>query len=196
MPVRRWSLLHGRRPKGALRTYSKGLATLVAPKGVRVNMIIPGFIETSGARKMMDEFQKRAGITVEEARESIMNMIGGVPRGRPGTREEVAELAAFLVSDCAGFIVGAEHLVDVDCPEAPNTPALAGVAITAASRGTNERCAATSSLRYPKTSSGGRFLGPLGETICRALNVTAHQHLSGSRISAQYGVGNPAMVVI
>lgn len=98
--------------KGALRTYSKGLATLVAPKGVRVNMITPGFIETSGARKMMGEFQKQAGITAVQARESIMNMIGGIPLGRPGTPEEVAEVAAFLASDCAGFIVGAEHLVD------------------------------------------------------------------------------------
>jgi len=98
--------------KGALRTYSKGLATLVAPKGVRVNMITPGFIETSGAKKMMDEFQKQSGITAAQARESIMKMIGGIPLGRPGTPEEVAELAAFLVSDCASFIVGAEHLVD------------------------------------------------------------------------------------
>jgi len=98
--------------KGALRTYSKGLATQVAPKGVRVNMISPGFIETSGARKMMDELQAHAGISVDEARESIMRMIGGVPLGRPGTPEEIAELTAFLVSDRAGFVVGAEIFVD------------------------------------------------------------------------------------
>ena len=36
--------------KGALSTYSKGLAKGVAPKGVRVTMISPGFIETSGAQ--------------------------------------------------------------------------------------------------------------------------------------------------
>src|SRR5437899_10420314 len=35
--------------KGALNTYNKGLANEVGPKGVRVNMISPGFIETSGA---------------------------------------------------------------------------------------------------------------------------------------------------
>ncbi|PYE25459.1 short subunit dehydrogenase [Paraburkholderia silvatlantica] len=78
--------------EGALRTYSKGLATLVAPKGVRVNMITPGFIETSGARKMMDEFQKQSGMNAGQARESIMNMIGGVPLGRPGMPEEVSEV--------------------------------------------------------------------------------------------------------
>jgi NAD(P)-dependent dehydrogenase (short-subunit alcohol dehydrogenase family) len=39
--------------KGALNTYSKGLANEVGPKGVRVNMISPGFIETSGAHGMI-----------------------------------------------------------------------------------------------------------------------------------------------
>ena len=39
--------------KGALNTYNKGLANEVGPKGVRVNMISPGFIETSGAHGMI-----------------------------------------------------------------------------------------------------------------------------------------------
>jgi hypothetical protein len=42
-----------------LSTYSKGLAKGVAPKGVRVTMISPGFIETSGAHRMIADICKR-----------------------------------------------------------------------------------------------------------------------------------------
>ena len=48
--------------KGALTTYSKGLAKGVAPKGVRVTMISPGFIETSGAQGMIEDISKGSGI--------------------------------------------------------------------------------------------------------------------------------------
>ncbi len=48
--------------KGALSTYSKGLANEVGPRGVRVNMISPGFIETSGARGMIVAVAKSRGI--------------------------------------------------------------------------------------------------------------------------------------
>ena len=44
--------------KGALSTYSKGLAKAVASKGVRVTMISPGFIETSGAHGMIVDISK------------------------------------------------------------------------------------------------------------------------------------------
>jgi len=46
--------------KGALNTYSKGLANEVGPKGVRVNMISPGFIETSGAHGMIVQLSRAA----------------------------------------------------------------------------------------------------------------------------------------
>lgn len=85
--------------KAALRNYSKGLSKSVASNNVRVNMVSPGFIETSGAKKMIAEFQKNSGILEEVARKQIMNMIGGVPLGRTGKPEEVAELVAFLASD-------------------------------------------------------------------------------------------------
>src|SRR5258707_12043263 len=45
--------------KGALNTYSKGLANEVGPKGVRVNIISPGFIETSGAHGMIVQLAQR-----------------------------------------------------------------------------------------------------------------------------------------
>jgi NAD(P)-dependent dehydrogenase (short-subunit alcohol dehydrogenase family) len=98
--------------KGALGTYSKGLARGVANSGVRVTMVSPGFIETSGAHGMIMDISKGAGVSEEAARQKIMDMLGGIPIGRPGTPEEVAELVCFLASDRAGFVVGADYLLD------------------------------------------------------------------------------------
>ena len=98
--------------KGALDTYSKGLANEVGPKGVRVNRISPGFIETSGAHGMIVQLAKSRGIAEDAARQQIMNMIGGIPVGRPGRPEEVAELVAFLASDRAASIHGADYIID------------------------------------------------------------------------------------
>src|SRR5580692_6555252 len=98
--------------KGALSTYSKGLARGVAKDGVRVTMISPGFIETSGAHGLIMDIAKGTGISEEAARQQIMDMLGGIPVGRPGTPEEVAELACFLASDRAGFVVGADYILD------------------------------------------------------------------------------------
>jgi NAD(P)-dependent dehydrogenase (short-subunit alcohol dehydrogenase family) len=98
--------------KGALRTYSKGLANEVGPKGVRINMISPGFIETSGAHGMIVQLARSSGISEDAARQQIVNMIGGIPIGRPGRPEEVAELVAFLVSDRAASIHGTDYIID------------------------------------------------------------------------------------
>jgi NAD(P)-dependent dehydrogenase (short-subunit alcohol dehydrogenase family) len=98
--------------KGALSTYSKGLAKAVAPKGVRVTMISPGFIETSGAHGMIVDIAQGSGISEDAARQRIMDMLGGIPIGRPGRPEEVAELVAFLSSDRGAFISGADYIID------------------------------------------------------------------------------------
>jgi NAD(P)-dependent dehydrogenase (short-subunit alcohol dehydrogenase family) len=98
--------------KGALSTYSKGLANEVGPKGVRVNLISPGFIETSGAHGMIMQLAKSDGIDENAARQKIMDLLGGIPLGRPGKPEEVAELAAFLASERAASIHGSDHVID------------------------------------------------------------------------------------
>jgi NAD(P)-dependent dehydrogenase (short-subunit alcohol dehydrogenase family) len=98
--------------KGALSTYSKGLANEVGPKGVRVNMISPGFIETSGAHRMILNLAKSKGIDENAARQEIMDMLGGIPIGRPAEPEEVAELVAFLASNRAASVHGADYVID------------------------------------------------------------------------------------
>ncbi len=75
-------------------------------------MISPGFIETSGAHGMIVQLSQSSGISEDAARRQIMNMIGGIPIGRPGQPEEVAELVAFLASDRAASIHGADYIID------------------------------------------------------------------------------------
>jgi NAD(P)-dependent dehydrogenase (short-subunit alcohol dehydrogenase family) len=98
--------------KAALTTYSKGLSKEVGPKGVRVNTIAPGFIETSAAQALIERLSKQSGTDMETARQELMKSLGGIPIGRPGRPEEVAELVAFLVSDRALSINGSEYVID------------------------------------------------------------------------------------
>jgi NAD(P)-dependent dehydrogenase (short-subunit alcohol dehydrogenase family) len=98
--------------KAALTTYSKGLAKEVGPKGVRVNTVAPGFIETEAAHRLVLRLADQRGVDEETARRGLMESLGGIPLGRPGRPEEVAELVAFLVSDRAAFIHGSEYVID------------------------------------------------------------------------------------
>jgi len=98
--------------KAALTTYSKGLSKEVGPKGLRVNSVAPGFIETTAATRLVARLAENAGTTEDVARQSLMDSLGGIPIGRPGRPEEVAELVAFLVSDRAASIHGSEYVID------------------------------------------------------------------------------------
>jgi NAD(P)-dependent dehydrogenase (short-subunit alcohol dehydrogenase family) len=98
--------------KAALTTYSKGLSNEVGPKGIRVNSIAPGFIETSAAQQLIERLSKESGTDTDTARQELMKSLGGIPIGRPGRPEEVAELVAFLVSDRAMSINGSEYVID------------------------------------------------------------------------------------
>jgi NAD(P)-dependent dehydrogenase (short-subunit alcohol dehydrogenase family) len=98
--------------KAALTTYSKAISKELGPKGIRVMAVAPGWIHTTAAQAMIERLAAHGGTDEETARQGIMRALGGIPIGRPAQPEEVAELVAFLVSDRAPSIHGAEYTID------------------------------------------------------------------------------------
>lgn len=79
--------------KGAIDTFTVGLAQEVAGEGIRVNGVRPGVIDT--------EFHATGGEPDRAAR-----MAPAIPMGRPGTAEEVARAILWLLSDDASYVTG------------------------------------------------------------------------------------------
>ncbi|MBS1854577.1 MAG: SDR family oxidoreductase [Acidobacteria bacterium] len=79
--------------KGALITFTKGLARELAPFGIRVNAVSPGVIDTP--------FHQ-----VFSTPEMIRNFVAGIPMGRTGAPLECATAIAFLASNAAAYITG------------------------------------------------------------------------------------------
>ncbi|MBI2760911.1 MAG: SDR family oxidoreductase [Chloroflexi bacterium] len=88
----------------ALMNFTKGLAAEVGPDGVRVNAINPGPIRTDRIRQMAEQRAKAEGIDPAAA---LSAQARGIPLGRIGEPEEVANVAVFLVSDAASYVHGA-----------------------------------------------------------------------------------------
>jgi NAD(P)-dependent dehydrogenase (short-subunit alcohol dehydrogenase family) len=86
--------------KGAVRLMTKNAALHWGTRGVRVNSLHPGFIETPLSRELWHGTPR------------LTAMIEGTPLGRLGRTEEVAAAVAFLASDDAGFMTGSELYVD------------------------------------------------------------------------------------
>jgi len=84
--------------KAGLIGLTRSLAREVASRGITVNAVAPGYIETA-MTEVLDEKQRAA-------------MIAQIPLGRPGTGQEVAQAVAFLASDAAAYITG--HVLDVN----------------------------------------------------------------------------------
>ncbi len=78
--------------KAGLIGFSKSLAREVASRGITVNVVAPGFIETDMTRALTEE--QRAGI------------LSQVPAGKLGDAQEIASAVAFLASDEAAYITG------------------------------------------------------------------------------------------
>ncbi len=98
--------------KAGLINYSKALSNEVAPKGIRVLTVSPGWIMTDASERMIERISKSSGSTTEEAKQSVMDALGGIPIGRPARPEEVAELVGFLVSPRAAYLTGSQFVID------------------------------------------------------------------------------------
>lgn len=98
--------------KAALRTYSKSISKELGPKGVRVNVVSPGWIMTDGTDIFLKRIQDANGGTLEDARQLVLAGLGGISIGRGAEPYEVAEAIAFLASDRASSIHGSELVVD------------------------------------------------------------------------------------
>lgn len=99
--------------KGALNNFSKSLSKAVADDGILVNTVSPAFIETPLVTDMMEQAAEEQGLTVEEMiQQFLAEKRPHIEVGRPGEIEEVGQLVAFLASEHASFINGANYRVD------------------------------------------------------------------------------------
>ncbi len=90
---------------GLVRT----LARELGPKGIRVNGILPGYIETARVEAILKDRVAREGISRAKA---VEEMVAEIPMGRLGTTEELAQVVMFLASDLSSYVSGA--LIPVD----------------------------------------------------------------------------------
>jgi 3-oxoacyl-[acyl-carrier protein] reductase len=95
--------------RASVSSLAKVLASELAPKGIRVNQLIPGRIYTDRVREIDQDNAIRAGLSVEEQQKRIFATI---PMRRYGAAEEYANAAVFLLSAAASYITGASLQVD------------------------------------------------------------------------------------
>jgi NAD(P)-dependent dehydrogenase (short-subunit alcohol dehydrogenase family) len=91
--------------KAALRSFTRSIAAELVERGIRVNAVSPGPIETPAGFA-------RTGLSKETLDEMIKGFVSQVPMKRIGQPEEIAATVAFLASQDASFITGAEIPVD------------------------------------------------------------------------------------
>ena len=84
--------------KGGIIAFTKSIAKELASRGIRVNAIAPGFIDTEMTRRLSDDVKKA--------------MLEEIPLNRLGNPLDVAKTVLFLVSENSGYITG--HVINVD----------------------------------------------------------------------------------
>jgi len=80
--------------KGAVLAFTKSIAAELAPHGIRVNAVAPGWVRTDMTRDVLDDPAQAA------------SALRPIPLGRAGSPEEIAGPVAFLASDLASFVYG------------------------------------------------------------------------------------------
>jgi len=91
--------------KSALRSFTRSIAAELVDRGIRVNAVSPGPIETPAGFA-------RTGLPKEQIDQFIQDVVAKVPMKRIGQPSEIAGAVAFLASSDASFMTGAEITVD------------------------------------------------------------------------------------
>jgi NAD(P)-dependent dehydrogenase (short-subunit alcohol dehydrogenase family) len=102
--------------KAGVTGLTRTAATEVARKGIRVNAILPGVIETRMTRSLAQSFDPADPAAAWDT------MAASVPMGRFGTVAEIASVVRFLLSDEAGYVTGVGWQVDggwINCETPP-----------------------------------------------------------------------------
>jgi NAD(P)-dependent dehydrogenase (short-subunit alcohol dehydrogenase family) len=97
--------LHYTAAKAALENYSRGLASELAPYGVRVNTVTPGRTATPGGEATREKWAR-----LEPAPGPAAN--NTTPLGRDGQPDDIAHAVLFLVSERASWLTGSNLVVD------------------------------------------------------------------------------------
>ena len=106
-------MIHYSASKGALNNFSKALSKQYAEHGILVNTVSPAFIETPLVNEMMEQAAAEQGLTKEEVIDAFLEENRPhIELRRPGQIDEVGPLVAFLASEQASFINGANYRVD------------------------------------------------------------------------------------
>lgn len=95
--------------KAAVQSFLKTFAAELAPKGIRINAVSPGPIETN--------YFQRSNLTLEQYEQFKASFAPQVPLARFGQPEEVAKVVSFLASDESSFMHGSEVFVDGGFPK-------------------------------------------------------------------------------
>src|SRR5690606_38541240 len=88
--------------KGALVAIGRNWASALAPRGIRVNVLVPGPIATNFRSFMSDDV--RAAFEAD--------VLSRLPLGRVGTADEAAAVALFLLSEESSYVTGSQYAVD------------------------------------------------------------------------------------
>jgi NAD(P)-dependent dehydrogenase (short-subunit alcohol dehydrogenase family) len=90
--------------KAAVRSLARSLGAELAPRGIRVNALSPGPINTP--------FHGKLGLSEKDLKDVAASVKAQVPLGRFGEADEIAKAALFLASDDSSFMTGAELVID------------------------------------------------------------------------------------